>query len=204
MTTTQAALLVNAASILLRHLLFSVNYFFRSCCLRKKCYRSGSCRFNYWEPQRFVLSSAGRVVEPRESGKPAFGFPLFLGPSELLECGNGNAISKGGGKGGKPGFGFPGFPRTAISTAFARLRWSNRDYGVACWPRKSTGDFSVGGRVQSGSSDEEALHHKTGTVLSVHLLLHEDSRICSGRIRHAKVFQGIAALRAPNGAHAGS
>jgi hypothetical protein len=61
--------------------------FFHSCCLRKRCYRSGSCRFDGWESQRFVLSSAGRVVEPRESGKPAFGFPLSLGPSELLECG---------------------------------------------------------------------------------------------------------------------
>jgi hypothetical protein len=57
------------------------------------------------------------VIEPRESGKPAFGFPLFLGPSELLECGNRNAISKGGGKGGKPDLGFPCFPRTVISTA---------------------------------------------------------------------------------------
>ena len=47
-----------------------------------------------------------RTVEPRESGKPAFGFALFLGPPGLLECGNRVAISKGGGKGGKPAFGF--------------------------------------------------------------------------------------------------
>ena len=62
----------------------------------------------------------------------------------------------------------------------------------------------VGGRVQSGSSDEEALHHKTGTVLSLHLLLHEDSRIRSSRIRHAEVFQSIATLGAPDGAYLGS
>ena len=62
----------------------------------------------------------------------------------------------------------------------------------------------VGGRVQSGSSDEEALHHKTGTVLSLHLLLHEDSRIRPSRIRHAEVFQSIASLGAPDGAYVGS
>src|SRR5260370_41336889 len=75
---------------------------------------------------------------------------------------------------------------------------------VACWPRKSTGDFSVGGRVQSGSSDEEALHCETGTVLSVHLLLHEDSGIRSRRIRHAELFQGISTISAPDDAHVGS
>jgi hypothetical protein len=62
----------------------------------------------------------------------------------------------------------------------------------------------AGGRVQSGSSDEEALHHKTGTVLSVHLLLHEASRMRSSRIRHAEVFQSIATLGAPDGAYVGS
>ena len=62
----------------------------------------------------------------------------------------------------------------------------------------------VSGRIQSGSSDEEGLHHKTGTVLSLHLLLHEDSWIRSSRIRHAEVFQSIATLGAPDGAYLGS
>ena len=71
----------------------------------------------------FWVSRKG-VVEQRESGKPAFGFALFLWPSELLECGNRNAISKGGGKGGKPDFGFPCFPRTVTSTALLLIsRW---------------------------------------------------------------------------------
>ena len=41
-----------------------------------------------------------------------FGFDLGTGESssELWECGNRGAISKGGGKRGKPGFGFPRFP----------------------------------------------------------------------------------------------
>lgn len=68
-----------------------------------------------------VLSSPERVVETRESGKAAFGFPLSLGPPELLECGNRNAISKSGGKGGKPDVGFPCFPRFVISTALLRF-----------------------------------------------------------------------------------
>jgi hypothetical protein len=38
--------------------------------------------------------------------------------SKLWECGNREAISKGGEKGGKPDFGFPGFPRTVISRAW--------------------------------------------------------------------------------------
>jgi hypothetical protein len=59
-------------------------------------------------------------------------------------------------------------------------------------------------RIQSGSSDQQVLHRKTGTVLSIHLLLHEDSRIRPSRIRHAELFQGIAAICAPNGAHAGN
>src|SRR5260370_9229913 len=74
------------------------------------------------------------LEEGRESGKHVVGFQFFLGTQGVWECGKRGAIYKGGGKGGKPGFGFPGFPRTAISTAFARLRWSNRDYGVECCP----------------------------------------------------------------------
>src|SRR5205814_1186917 len=38
----------------------------------------------------------------------------------------------------------------------------------------------------------------------VHLLLHEDSRIRSRRIRHATVFQGIATIGASDGGHVGS
>ena len=60
-----------------------------------------------------------RIAAPRESGKPAVGFPLFRGSSGQWECGNRGAISKGGGKGGKRVFGFPGFPRTVISTDIA-------------------------------------------------------------------------------------
>jgi hypothetical protein len=43
---------------------------------------------------------------------------IYRQSSKLWECGNREAISKGGGKGGKPDFGFPGFPRTVISTAW--------------------------------------------------------------------------------------
>jgi hypothetical protein len=52
-----------------------------------------------------------------ESGKPAFGFPLFHPPqsSELWECGNLAGLwrdSQGArGKRGKPAFGFPRFPQ---------------------------------------------------------------------------------------------
>jgi Mn-dependent DtxR family transcriptional regulator len=49
--------------------------------------------------------------------------------------------------------------------------------------------FFVGGCLQSDSRDEEALYRKTWTVLSVHLLLHKDSRIRSRRIRHAELFK---------------
>jgi len=49
--------------------------------------------------------------------------------------------------------------------------------------------FPVRGRLQSDTSDEEALRCETGAVLSVYLLLHEDSRIRSLRIRHAELFQ---------------
>src|SRR6516164_1545238 len=60
-----------------------------------------------------------RRDEPRrwESGKPAFGFPLFHPPSspELWECGNLAVFwrdSQGArGKSGKPVFGFPCFPQ---------------------------------------------------------------------------------------------
>lgn len=62
----------------------------------------------------------------------------------------------------------------------------------------------AGGRVESCNGDEEALHPKTGTVSGVYLLLHEDSRIRSSRIRHAEIFQSIATIGAPDGAHAGS
>ena len=51
---------------------------------------------------------------PWESGKPAFGFPLFHGrEAGLWECGNLAAFARfpsGGGKGGKAAFAFPGFP----------------------------------------------------------------------------------------------
>src|SRR3954447_16988139 len=55
--------------------------------------------------------------------------------------------------------------------------------------------------IDGGESD---LHHKTGTVLSVHLLLHEASRMRPSRIRHAEVFQSVATLGAPDGAYVGS
>lgn len=72
----------------------------------------------------FLIGLREDIVEPRESGKPAVGFALFLGPSRLWECGNRAAISKGGGKGGKPDFGFPGFPRAVISIAVSPFRFS--------------------------------------------------------------------------------
>ena len=52
-----------------------------------------------------------------ESGKPAFGFPLFHPPSssELWECGNlacsWRDLQGARGKSGKPAFGFPRFPQ---------------------------------------------------------------------------------------------
>ena len=58
-----------------------------------------------------------------------FGFDLGTGESssELWECGNRGAISKGGGKRGKPGFGFPRFPPPGISTTLFLL------FSMASW-----------------------------------------------------------------------
>ena len=58
-----------------------------------------------------------------------FGFDLGTGESssELWECGNRGAISKGGGKRGKPGFGFPRFPPSGISTTLFLL------FSMASW-----------------------------------------------------------------------
>lgn len=109
---------------------------FRPYCLSRTCYRSGKCRCfgTDSKTKHFLIGLREGVVEPRESGKPAIGFPLSLAPPGRRECGNRGAISKGGGKGGKPVFGFPDFPRTVISTAFAFAVWSNCDHEVECFP----------------------------------------------------------------------
>jgi hypothetical protein len=135
-----------------------------------------------------------------------FTFPWL---PRLLECGNRVAISKGGGKYGKPDFRFPGFPRAVISIAIARLRCDRIAIEFEYYPglvsgHQSTRDFFRGWLLKSDSSDEEALYRETGTVLSVHLLLHEDSGIRSRRIRHAELFQGIATIGAPDGSDVGS
>jgi len=100
------------------------------------------------------------------------------------------------------------FPRTVISTALCGLRLVESRSGLnAGSVRAGQGEhwrFFPDGRLQSESSDEEAPHCETGTVLSVHLLLHENSRIRARRIRHAEAFQGIAAIGAPDGSHIGS
>ena len=93
-----------------------------------------------------------------------------------------------------------------LSTAFTRLRFGRIAIGIrmlASRRAEHRAIFSVRGRLQSDTSDEEALHCETGAVLSVYLLLHEDSRIRSLRIRHAELFQGIAAIGAPDGRHIG-
>jgi hypothetical protein len=69
---------------------------------------------------------------------------------------------------------------------------------------QSAADVPVSSCVQSGSSDEETLYRETGTVFSVHLLLHEDSWIRSCRVRHAELFQSVATISSPDGAHIGS
>ena len=58
-------------------------------------------------------------------------------------------------------------------------------------------------RVQPGSRDKEGLYLKTRTVPGIHFLLHEDSRTRSSRIRHAELFQGVAAIGASDGADLG-
>jgi hypothetical protein len=63
-------------------------------------------RFNLAHPK--LLIPLARLFLPH---------PIYKESSKLGECGNGEAISKGSGKGGKPDFGFPGFPLPVIATA---------------------------------------------------------------------------------------
>ena len=106
--------------------------------LRKECYRTDTGRRRKGASEFFSLSSRGRMVEPRESGKPGFGFALFLGVSELLRCANRSAISKGGRKGEKPDLGSPGFPQAVISAALV-LSPQRRDRYLRQLPMRGDG-----------------------------------------------------------------
>src|SRR5689334_3095593 len=74
--------------------------------------RSSACQASFY----FEVEKR-KQEQQWESGKPAFGFPLF---HCRRGCGNVGiaqfAISKDGGRGGKPGVGFPRRPRPVIST----------------------------------------------------------------------------------------
>jgi hypothetical protein len=67
-----------------------------------------------------------------ESGKPAFGFPLFHPPSwpKLWECGNlaccWRDFQGARGKSGKPAFGFPYFPQPRHFHSSLVFRFSRR------------------------------------------------------------------------------
>ena len=115
------------------------NYFCRSCCLTRKCYRildvvarrRGAPQWAGAIARRCcVLDWRNRASGRWESGKPAFGFPLFHPPSppELWKCGNRAAFWRdfqgARGKSGKPVFGFPRFPqfRHFHSSALAFVR----------------------------------------------------------------------------------
>ena len=51
--------------------------FFRACCLTKKCYRSGSCRFNDWKPQRFGFEFARESRRDEGKWKGCFWLSTF-------------------------------------------------------------------------------------------------------------------------------
>ena len=81
------------------------------------------------------------------------------------------------------------------------VRHTDRALLPAMWQRCLALAVFVTGRVQSGNSDKETFHRETRTVSGVHLLLYEDSRMCSGRIRHAEILQGDATIGAPDDHH---
>jgi len=118
-----------------------VNYFSQSCCLTSECYPIGRCRG--WRrgreappwpgdspPALLRLMFRDKESGRWESGKPAFGFPLFHPPSssELWECGNLAGLwrdSQGTrGKRGKPACGFPRFPQDRHFHSSLTSRWS--------------------------------------------------------------------------------
>jgi PAS fold len=122
--------------------LTGVNYFFGSCCLTKKCYRNHRCRWCSGAERCCISRRGGSLAAVVlvlkyhsgrwESGKPAFGFPLFHPPSspELWKCGNLACLWRdfqgARGKSGKPAVGFPRFPQprhfhSSLPLGFAAL-----------------------------------------------------------------------------------
>jgi hypothetical protein len=67
----------------LNRFMFSVKHFFRRIASEKNVTERVAVR-GAGHQNSFSLSSRVRIVEPRESGKPGFGFALFLGVSELF------------------------------------------------------------------------------------------------------------------------
>jgi len=131
--------------------LSGVNYFFRSATIIFPYQRQLLLRRRGAPPPRWrarARRAAGFGFERQEtgdhsrevgweSGKPAFGFPLFQAASpELWECGNLAAFWRdfqgARGKSGKPAFGFPRFPQPRHFHSSSRPFFSRRRFCFHC------------------------------------------------------------------------